>query len=69
MNYDDYLIKNICDGLSEGMSIGEVSSEIYNNLNKQQQEIIAFEDIKDTAEACANGWFEYLQGYYTTLWL
>lgn len=58
MNYDDYLIKNICDGLSEGMSIGEVSSEIYNNLNKQQQEIIAFEDIKDTAEACANGWFE-----------
>lgn len=58
MNYDDYLIKDIYAGLSQGMSIGEVSSEIYNNLNKQQQEIIAFEDIKDAAEACVSGWFE-----------
>ena len=58
MNYDEYLIKDICDGLSQGMSIGEVSAQIYKNLNKQQQEIITFEDIKDTAEACANGWFE-----------
>jgi hypothetical protein len=58
MNYNEYLINNICDGLSQGMSIGEVFAQIYKNLNKQQQEIITFEDIKDTAEACANGWFK-----------
>lgn len=57
MDYS-FLSVDIYKGLSEGKSIQDLSTDLYNSLNDKQRNINSLKDIMDMIEEYQLEWFE-----------